>query len=335
MRARKPAVSPRRVVLVGVVLLGLLAEVALGVSVLSRSSLATLTPLMGVMVIAALGQALVIGTGGIDLSVPAVITLVGSIVLKASGGSDDRLLGALALVAVCCALIGLVNGVLIEIMGLNPFVATLATGQLVAGGTRLYRGPVLSTTRVPPALSQWARSNVSGASYVLLLGIVVVVAGTVVLAATVPGRRLVASSASKVTARFVGLRSQLYRVLVYVVASLLFGIAGAALAGQIGSPNLTLGAPYLLATVVAVVVGGAALSGGRVDPLATMLGAVFITLLNHVLAAKGYTSGVSMVAQGAVLGLGLSAIFLLQNKGAVAQWARRRRGPALVPADAA
>ena len=97
------------------------------------------------------------------------------------------------------------------------------------------------------------------------------------------------------------------------------------MAGQIGSPNLTLGGPYLLATVVAVVVGGASLAGGRVDPVATLLGAVFITLLNHVIAAQGYSSGVAMVAQGAVLGLGPAAAHLLRSNERIAMWVRSRR----------
>jgi ribose transport system permease protein len=312
-------------VLGGVAALVVVAELLLGVSIFSRSSMATLTPLMGVMVIAALGQAMVIGTGGIDLSVPATINLVGSIMLKATGGADDRLWSALFLVALSCAVIGLANGLLVEVMGLNAFVATLATGQLVAGATRLYRGPVLSTTRVPPALSRWARSNVYGISYVLILAAVVVIVSALVLSLSVPGRRLVASSAAKFASRLAGLRSELYRVLVYVMASLLFGLAGVLVAGQIGSPNLTLGNPYLLATVVAVVVGGAALSGGRVDPVATLGGAVFITILNHVITAEGFSSGVAMVAQGLVLALGLAIVYLVQNRAAIARRLHRHR----------
>jgi len=329
--AGRQIVTPRRVVLAGIVLLVAIAELSLGISLFSQSSLATLTPLMGVMVIAALGQALVIGTGGIDISVPAVITLVGSIMLKVGGGVDENLVGALLVAAGACALIGLVNGTLVEIMGLNAFVATLATGQLVAGSTRLYRGPVLSVTGVPPALSDFARSNVAGISYVLIAAVVAVAGSAFLLASSSSGRRMVASSASKTAARFIGLHSQLNRVLVYVIAALLFGLAGTLLAGQIGSPNLTLGSPYLLATVVAVVVGGASLAGGRVDPVATLLGALFITLLDHILAAQGYSSGVAMVAQGAVLGLGLAAVYLLRTNERIAMWVRRRRRTANVP----
>jgi ribose transport system permease protein len=95
--------------------------------------LATLTPLLGVLIIASLGQSLVIGTGGIDLSVSSVITVVGVVfVMEAGpkGGSTTLGLVYALLVALTC---GIANGFLVEYLRLSPLVTTLATGQVMAG----------------------------------------------------------------------------------------------------------------------------------------------------------------------------------------------------------
>jgi len=96
-------------------------------------------------------------------------------------------------------------------------------------------------------------------------------------------------------------------------------------AGQVGTPDLTLGDPYLLASVVAVVLGGAVLTGGRVSPVATLLGAVFITVLDYDLRVEGYSAGVRLVVQGAVLALGLTLVFVLQNLPRIRQRVRSLR----------
>jgi ribose transport system permease protein len=279
----------------------------------SRASLSTLTPLLGIMIIVATGQAFVIGTGGIDLSVPATITLMGSIVLKASGGHNDQLASTLLLCLAACVVIGLVNGVLVEGLGLNALVVTLAVGQLVAGVTRLYRGQVLAFTDVPPKLVDAASANVAGVSYLLIVAFLFAVLATVFLQRIVFGRRLVASSAAPTTAYLAGLRGKGYRILAYVIASITYGIGGVLAAAQIGTPDLTLGDPYLLTTIVAVVLGGAVLSGGRVSPIATLLGATFITVLDYDLRILGYSAGTRLIVQGAVLALGLSLVYALQH----------------------
>ena len=127
----------------------------------------------------------------------------------------------------------------------------------------------------------------------------------------VVGRRLVAGSTAARAAVLTGIRAPLYRVAAYVVAALVYGVGGVLAAGQTGTPDLTLGEPYLLTSVVAVVLGGAALTGGRVSPIATLMGAVFITVLDFDLRVHGLSAGARLIAQGAVLVLGLSLIHVI------------------------
>jgi ribose transport system permease protein len=310
---------------VAVIVLLVVSQVAITDHFFARSSLSTLTPLVGIMIIVATGQAFVIGTGGIDLSVPATVTLMGTIVLKVSGGANDKLPQALLLCVAACVAIGLANGLLVEGLHLNALVVTLAVGQLVTGFTHLYRGEVLQFTDVPPKLASAAGANLHGVSYLLVTAIGVAIAVTIFLHRVVYGRRLVASSAAQRAAFLVGLRALGYRILAYVLAALAYGIGGVLVAGQIGTPDLTLGDPYLLTSIVAVVLGGAVLTGGRISPVATLLGAVFITVLDYDLRVKGMAAGARLIVQGIVLVVGLTLVYVLQNLPRIRQAVRNFR----------
>lgn len=320
-------VTPLGLIAIALVLLLVLSELLVSGSLGSLATLSTLTPLVAILAIAAIGQAFVISTGGIDLSVPFTITLVGAIMVKASNGANGGLAEALVLAAVACIAIGLVNGLLIEGLGLNALVVTLATGQLIAGFTRLYRGEVLEITNVPPRLSDWSAANVSGVSYLLLIAVGVALLATAFLHRGVQGRRLVASSASQSAAFFSGIRARTYRLLAYVLAALTYGLAGVLVAGDVGTPDYTLGDPYLLTTIVAVVLGGAVLTGGRVSPVATLLGAIFVQVLDYDLQVEGLSSGLRMIVQGVVLALALSLAFVFQRAEGLSRLLGRARPP--------
>lgn len=304
---------PGQGILVANVLLVLVGLLALDVQIFSRASLSTLTPTIGVMILMALGQAFIIGTGGIDLSIPSTTTLVGAIVLKEGNADNGALIGAVLVALLVCLGIGLVNGLLVEVTRLDALVVTLATGQLIAGITRIYRGPVLAISTVPSDLSDFARGSVGQISIILLLS--VVAAGLIALWMKfhTSGRRLAASSVARPAAENSGLAAARQRITAWMVGTFIVGVGAVLLAGRISTPDLTLGQPYLLTPIVAVVLGGAALTGGRVRPAAALLGAVFLVVLEHILRVRGYSSGVSLAFQGLVLGVGLTLVVVSRN----------------------
>ena len=154
--------TPAWVITGVVVLLLLVSQFVVTSNFFSQGTLSTLTPLIGILILVATGQAFVISTGGIDLSLPATMTLMGAIVLKQSEGQSDQLFGALVFCAIACVVIGLVNGILVEGLRLSSLVVTLAVGQLVAGYTQLYRGDVPSIQHVPSNISSWASADLAG-----------------------------------------------------------------------------------------------------------------------------------------------------------------------------
>jgi ribose transport system permease protein len=310
---RQTFLLPAKGIVAANVALVVVATVLLQVTLFSRGSLATLTPVIGVMALIALGQAFVIGTGGIDLSIPSTITLVGVVILKSAAGSNDALVKALALCLVATVVIGLINGFLVEVLRLNALVVTLATGQLIAGATRMYRGQALAISHVPDRLSGIARSSIGAISIILVVAIVVAAVVATWLKFHTSGRRLSASSVARSAADHSGLAATRQRITAWVIATVLVGIGAVLLAGQITTPDLTLGSPYLLTSVVAVVLGGASIAGGRVKVAATVLGATFIVLLEHVFRVKGFSSGVSLLVEGLVLSVGLAMVATSKN----------------------
>jgi ribose transport system permease protein len=311
---RRLRVTPTTGLLAAIIVLGICTLAVSSGNLLSTAALSTLTPTLAVAVILAVGEGLVIGTGGIDLSIPYVITLVGSIMLYVCDGDASKIGQAILISLVACVAVGVVNGVLVEAFGLNSLVATLAVGMVVAGITRLYLGPVEKVTSLPAALQSWARANAAGLSVLLVVAVALVALLSFLTIRTVKGRRLVASSAAPHAAYLIGVRSTSYRVLAYTMAAVVYGIGAITLAGLLGSPDLTLGDAYQLQPIVAVVLGGAALTGARINYVATALGAVFLALLDYELTVAGYSAGVAQLAQGLVLAIGLSVIYLVKRR---------------------
>jgi ribose transport system permease protein len=321
--ARAVRLTPTHVIGGAVLILLAVSQLVITSRFFETSTLSTLTPLVGILVLVAIGQGLVISTGGLDLSLPATMTLMGAIVLKQSEGQNGQLLHAIVVCAVACVVIGLVNGVLIEGLRMSSLVVTLAVGQLVLGGTQLYRGAVPPVQQVPANLGSWATADVGGVSVILLAALVLAVVAVLCLHRVVAGRRLVAGSTAERAAMLTGIRAARYRIGAYVLAALVYGAGGVLAAGQTGTPDLSLGQPYLLTSVVAVVLGGAALTGGRVSPVATLMGAIFIAVLDFDLRVRGLSPGGRLIAQGAVLVLGLVLIHAVRHRAEFRRVSRR------------
>ena len=123
---------------------------------IQNTSWAYVLPYMTILAIAALGQMLVVMHAGIDLSTPGVISLGGNLIVGVSLGQDHRLaLGLLACLGLGAG-VGLVNGILVGIVRLNPLIVTLAVGQIVAAYSLRYSRENTNSLSVPQALSSWA-----------------------------------------------------------------------------------------------------------------------------------------------------------------------------------
>ncbi|MFL5843514.1 MAG: ABC transporter permease [Solirubrobacteraceae bacterium] len=295
---------------VWIALAALMLLTALSASEVYRTdSLSLVTALAGVLAIAAAGQLLVIMSGGIDLSVPAVMTLAAGIVVHQSNGLDSRLGGAIVEVILVCGLVGLINGFLVAVVRLNAMIVTLAMTGVIGGVMVLWIGTTFSTTgQVAPKLVELTSERVGFLSVVAVIGIGIIVLLALLLRSTAVGRSYVAAGTNRVAAEIIGVRVVWYEMAGYVLAAILYGAAGLFLAGLLTTPDFTLGDPYQLSTIIAVALGGAALAGGPASLICTIGGCFFVALLGQFLQAKSYSGGVSQITNGVVLILAVAMV---------------------------
>jgi ribose/xylose/arabinose/galactoside ABC-type transport system permease subunit len=293
---------------------------------LGSVALSAIAPYGALLGIAALGQMLVVMTGGIDLSVPGTLTLAAALMVGVGQQSDERV-GIAILVAVgAAALVGLVNGILIGGLKLNALIVTLAVGQVVFGVVNRYarRSPVQSP--VPTGWSEWVSTRIYGVSPIFWLGAVVTVLLIVAFRYSTIGRRFQIVGANPVASQVLGVRVNVNQILAYVVASVFYALAGVALAGLLRSPGSAAGTAYLLGPIAAVVIGGASLTGGLASPLSTFAAALFLTGLNQMMRTMGLPTALQFVVFGLVIigGMLISGDRIIKG---VEQVFRERRRP--------
>jgi ribose/xylose/arabinose/galactoside ABC-type transport system permease subunit len=268
---------------------------------LSGVALRAMAPYGAVLGIAALGQMLVIMTGGIDLSVPGTMSLAAVIMVGVGDGSNENIAIAVATAVVAAAAIGLVNGVLIGGFKLNALIVTLAVGLVVTGIVNRYASTFPVQSAVPTGLSDWTSNRVLGVSPVFWIGVALTLVLIVGLRYSALGRRFQAVGANPVASNVVGVRVNLNQIFVYVVAAVIYAIAGVALAGLLRNPGVSVGTRYLLGPIAAVVIGGAALTGGLASPMSTFVAALFLAGLSQMLRTMGLPTALQFVVFGLVI----------------------------------
>jgi ribose transport system permease protein len=268
---------------------------------LRTPSLRAIAPFGTFLAIAALGQMLVIMTGGIDLSVPGSFTLAAVVTVGVGNAADDRVWIAIGTALVAVALVGLVNGILIGGLGLNALIVTLAVGQIVSGIAFRYYTGVAIQTPVPSALSEWTSTRFLGVNRTFWVGVALTLVLVVIFRFTTPGRRFQVVGANPMASWIAGLHVNLHQVSAYVVAAVLYGVAAILLAAFLRTPSISIGVPYLLGPIAAVVIGGASLTGGLASPMSTWAGAFFLAGLNQMMRVMGLSTALQFVVFGLVI----------------------------------
>jgi ribose transport system permease protein len=270
------------------------------------STFLAIIPLAAFLAIAAIGETLVLMARGIDLSIPAVITLSSTIVLGLSGGHDEAILIAICGALLFATLIGLINGVLVAVFELNALIVTLAVGAITAGATLWYRGMLPQEARVPPGMADWGDARFLGINYAVWVVAALAVLLDVVLRKTTVGRRFCAVGANPRAAWIAGINIAAYQTAAFAAAAFLYGVAGILVSAFIRNPTLKVGEPYLLAPIAAAVLGGTAMSGGIGSMVAVAGAALFLTQLGQMLQMLGLSSALQFVIEGLAIALGMA-----------------------------
>ncbi|MBB5868005.1 ribose transport system permease protein [Allocatelliglobosispora scoriae] len=269
-----------------------------------RTQLIQVAPVL----VVALGMALVIGTEGIDLSVGSVMALAAAVLPLYLGYG---LLPALAVALLAGAVVGVVNGTLVAVVGLQPIVATLA---LLVGGRGLalvFADGQLKQINDPTLLALGSE-DVLGVPIVVAIAAVLTLAVGVLVHRTTFGRQLVAIGGNRAAGGLAGLPVKRVLVGTYVIGGVL-----AALAGVLATARLTASDPSAignlmeLSAITAVVVGGTPLSGGRVRVLGTVAGALLMQLVRATMIKNDLSDSAAQMVQAVII---LVAVYIARER---------------------
>jgi fructose transport system permease protein len=259
----------------------------------------------------AIGQTLVILTGGIDLSNGMIMALSSVLMtgLYANSGVDP-FLAILAGLAVCVA-IGALNGWLSTAIGLPPFIVTLGTYSIAFSLVRIYTTATI--TSVPPSLLFFGntfRIGGTAITYGTVVMLILFLIGWFVLRSTPAGRAIYAVGDNPEAARLAGIHTSRVLVVVYTVAGISYGIAGLLLVGRIGVGDPNAGQTGNLDSITAVVLGGTSLLGGRGEIMGTLVGALIIGVFRNGLQLMGVGANYQVLITGVLVILAASVDYL-------------------------
>lgn len=251
---------------------------------LSVSNLTQVTVLASIICIAAVGQALVVLTRNVDLSVEATMGLVAFIIADLLA---QRLLDAPVAISVGLLVglvLGMINGVLVGGLRVPAIVATLGTLSIYRGLTFLLAGgKQVTLTDLPEGYTDAARANVLGIPIFLIIAVLIVVLSAIFLRQTRFGRQVYAVGSNPEAATILGIRAGLVTFVVFSACGLLAGLAGVLWGMEFGTVNATSASGVTLQVVAAVVVGGVAIFGGSGTVVGAGLGALFLGFISNAL----------------------------------------------------
>ncbi len=250
----------------------------------------------------AFGMTFVILTGGIDLSVGAILALTGMVLgLMIASGTPDLI--AIPLVLLLGALLGWFNGVLISKVKLQAFIVTLATMTMFSGITMIISDgiPAMGITENSPLLNFFSQGDILGIPFPMIVLLVVFTLLLIVLQKTVFGRGVYAIGGNEEVARLSSLPTDRIKTSVYIISGAMSALAGVILTSRLSSSQPTAGSGFELDAIAAVVIGGTSLAGGRGRLFGTLIGVLIIGVLNNGLNIIGVSAFYQQFIKGLVI----------------------------------
>ena len=253
------------------------------------------------------GMTFVILTGGIDLSVGSILALssalMGSLIV---GGMNP-----IVAIIVACVIgtgLGAVNGVIVTMGRVAPFIATLATMTVFRGLTLVYtNGNPISGLTEDQGFLDFGQGYFFGIPVPAVVMLIMFAILHFILTKTPLGRKIYAVGGNEKVSFIAGIKIERIKIFCYSVTGMLCGLAGAILTSRLNSAQPTAGTGYELDAIAAVVLGGTSLSGGKGRIVGTLIGALIIGTLNNGLNILNVSSFYQQVVKGIVILLAVLA----------------------------
>jgi ribose/xylose/arabinose/galactoside ABC-type transport system permease subunit len=248
----------------------------------------------------AVGQTVVVVSGGIDLSVAAVMQLAGVTIAEMTKGENTLVWIALPTVLLAGACIGFGNGLLVAKRKVQPFISTLFVGLLVTG-VRLLVTRATPSGVLPPFIRVLGSASFGPVPNALIIFALTALVVSALLVRSTWGRRVFAVGGNVRAAALNGINADRIIILSYVVCGFLAAVAGIVLVGYLGYADQEIGLGYDLDSIAAVAVGGAVLGGGRGRISGTVAGVLLMAVLLNLVLLLGLPVEYQLVIRGLVI----------------------------------
>lgn len=278
-------------------------------SVLNRSSW---------VAVAAAGMTFAICSGGFDLSVGSIMSLCGSIVAKTMMENNFSAPVAILLALIVAVICGLINGLLITKLKIQPFVATLATMLIFNSVTQAYTkniGTFISTEKYQQ-LYFLGRGSILGIPTKIVFVIALFAAAMLIYYKTGFGVKVRAVGSNELAARTSGIKADNTLIGVYIITAVTACLAAVLYTATVQSASPNAGVGFELDAITAVVLGGSALSGGKGNLIGTFVGTILVAFSKMCMNFLGAPEALHVIVTGAVLlfALSISGVKLITQK---------------------
>lgn len=249
----------------------------------------------------AIGQTIVLMSGGLDLSVGSVVILADVMSAQLINGRDEAVLPVVAFVLAMGLGIGLINGLLVTRFRVTPFIATLGMNFVVFGAALILSGGA-PRGAVPDSLRFWGNGFALGViPTAAIVWITITIIAAALLARTVYGRRLTAVGSNRRFAFFSGVNDSRVILTAYMVSGFMAAAGGVLLVAFIGVGTLEVGTDFLLGSIAAAVIGGTSFDGGRGTIWGTFGGVLFLMVLYSILTVLALPTSGRRIAEGIII----------------------------------
>ena len=251
--------------------------------------------------IVAIGQTLVLLTGGIDLSVGPLITLGNVFICILMNGLNANNLWAFAAIILLGLVFGAVSGLGVAYLRISPLVMTLAVGSLVTGITLIYSKGAPKGLASPLLREIGVGYFLNSIPIIVVIWLVLSITIIAILNLSVYGRKLIYTGANAKAANLSGMRVPLVKTVAYAISGVSAVLTGVFMAGYTQTAFLGIGNKYTLWSITAVVIGGTSLMGGKGGYIGTIAGAIILVLMESILTLLHIPEAGRRIAEGLII----------------------------------
>lgn len=266
----------------------------------STSTVTQILAQSSVNILIAMGEFFAILIAGIDLSVGSVVALTGMITAQLMVAGVNPILAVL-LGILLGAFLGFINGLLINVTGLHPFIITLGT-QAIFRGVTLIISDSSAVFGFPASFTKVISTNIFGIiPIVALIAIVVALILSFLTRKTKLGRNIYALGGNKDSAWYSGINVNLHTLIVFIISGICAGIAGVVLLGRVGSAEPAAATGFETYAIAASIIGGTSFFGGKGKIFGVVMGGLIIGVINFGMNILSLSSTLQQVVMGALI----------------------------------